>query len=270
MAAAVAMAALAASPASAATFKADCDKGQSIQQKLDIATNGDTVEVSGTCSESVVMRTDGVTLDCETRANASITGTAGASSTVRVVAGNVTIENCTIARGDSTRGAVVVARSGSAAILDNLLSDVAVIQSSYGQLIGNEVTGAASNGVVVSGGYADIIDNNIHDNTDSGVLVTGGGTADIVDNTITGHNGARRSGVIAVNGSVARFTDITFGSAPNVITGNTRGISCFSNSVVNFGPSSAPVAQGSAGDNGADFPTGGGCSVNPSGFNPFP
>ena len=270
MAAAVAMAGLSASPSQAVTLKANCDIGQSIQQKLDLASTGDTVEVSGTCGESVVMRTDRITLDCKSLANASITGTGGASTTVGVVARNAVVKNCTIARGDSGISTVSVSRNGSAEITDNLLDGVSIVHSSYGRLIGNEITGAPSNGVVVSSGsYADIFDNNIHDNASSGLFVGNSSGVDLVDNDITGHDGVRRYGVIVSRTSVINFTDSFFGSTANVITGNTRGIGCFNNSALNFGGAGG-VAQGEDGDNGTDTIFGSDCAVSPFGFDPFP
>ncbi len=251
--------------------KVECgEDDDSIQEELDDARAGDTVRVSGTCAESITMRTDWVTLDCKTLANASITGSGGAGSTVRVIARNVVVKNCTIARGDSTINTVSIARGGSAEVTDNLLDGASVTQNSYGRFTGNEITGATGTGLVVTrGSYADVFDNNIHDNGTNGVVATGASGMSVVDNIITGHSGTRRAGVMVINGSMARFTDIVFGSAPNVITGNSRGIACFSNSNLDFGGGGG-VAQGAAGDNTADFLTSIDCSVNPGGFDPFP
>ena len=59
-----ALAGLSVSTAGAATFKVDCDKGgPSIQDRIDNnASPGDTIEVSGSCTESVVLTLDGLRL----------------------------------------------------------------------------------------------------------------------------------------------------------------------------------------------------------------
>ncbi len=252
------------------THKVKCYKGKSIQKKLDKAKPGDTVTVYGSCDESVTMRTDRVTLDCKSLANASITGSGAAASTVGVIARNVVVKNCTIARGDSTINTLSVLRSGSAVVTDNLLDGASVSQSSYGRFTGNEITGATGTGFVVTGSsWADLFDNNIHDNVGNGVVATSASGMSVVDNIITGHDGTRRAGIMVINGSLARFTHVSFGSAPNVITGNSRGIACFSNSNLDFGGGGG-VAQGAADDNDDDFPTSTDCSVNPYLFNPFP
>ena len=62
---AAALVALSISTAGANTFKVDCDSsgGPSIQDRIDNnASPGDTIEVSGSCTESVVLTLDGLRL----------------------------------------------------------------------------------------------------------------------------------------------------------------------------------------------------------------
>ena len=46
-----------------ATFTVHCNAGESIQSKIDEAQPGDTIMITGTCNEAVVVNKDGITLD---------------------------------------------------------------------------------------------------------------------------------------------------------------------------------------------------------------
>ena len=46
-----------------ATHNVDCTAGETIQSKVDAAQPGDTIMISGTCNEAVVVNKDGITLD---------------------------------------------------------------------------------------------------------------------------------------------------------------------------------------------------------------
>ena len=46
-----------------ATHTVDCTAGESIQSKMAQAQPGDTIEITGTCNEAVVVNKDGITLD---------------------------------------------------------------------------------------------------------------------------------------------------------------------------------------------------------------
>ena len=45
------------------TLTVDCNAGETIQSKVDEAQSGDTIEITGTCNEAVVVSKDGITLD---------------------------------------------------------------------------------------------------------------------------------------------------------------------------------------------------------------
>ena len=167
---------MAGTTAEAATFKVDCDNGQSIQQRLDNNVNdGDTVEVSGACTENITIAQDRVTLECV--GGASITGVADSSNVVMIRSSDVIVRSCDIRGGDAPRSALIVIRSGSARIFGNTVSGsnstgITVTQASYARVIGNEVTGSAGSGVsITSSSMADVADNNIHDNGSNGMFV---------------------------------------------------------------------------------------------------
>ena len=87
-----------------------CDKGRSIQKKIDKSKPGDTVKVKGSCTENVIIRVDDLTLVCDP--GASISSASG--TTIAVLATDVRISDCTIT-GDSVGGiGVAIFRSSSA------------------------------------------------------------------------------------------------------------------------------------------------------------
>ena len=259
------------SPARAVTIKVDCDKGQSIQTRLDNNVQaGDTVEVSGSCSGNVVIRADNLRLRCV--GGASLDSAAGATVIVRAT--DVRISGCTIT-GDSADGTgILVDRSSSAVLTDNAASGLrtgfVITQGSYGRLIGTaefpdapsqSSTGNAT-GVVISGGAnADVIRNDISGNTGNGMSILRNSSADIVGNDING-NGER--GVALLRSSSADFSnDVTFGNEANRISGNGgNGIGCFDNGAMRFG-----AAQDFTGGNGSSNvftppATSNGCSIS--------
>lgn len=259
--------------AEAKTFKVDCDKGKSIQQRLDNnVKDGDTVEVSGACTENVEIAQDRVTLECV--GGASITGVAAAApantNVVKIRASDVVVRNCDIRGGDAPNTAVIIIRSGSAGLFGNTVSGsnsggVSVSQNSYGRIVGNEVTGSAGSGVsITSGSMADVANNNIHDNGSNGMTVLRSAAADVVGNDIVDNV---RSGVfVSRTSSVAFSNDATLGDAPNLIQGNDdRGIGCFDNSALQFGkPQDFGTGNGNPNGTGPNtvFEGGGFCATS--------
>lgn len=227
------------SAAQAATFKVDCDKGQSIQQRLNNnVQDGDTVEVSGDCHEGIEIAQNRVRLICED--NASISGVAGAGNTIAIRASDVTVADCDVKGGDAQRGAFVILVGASATLTNNIVSGangngISVTQSSYARITGGEVSGSGSSGISVSNSsMADIGFVHIYDNGSNGISVLRSAAADLVGNMIVNNSG---SGVLVIRTSTATFsTDVTLGNALNLIEGNdSRGIGCFDNSAVQFG-----------------------------------
>ncbi len=77
----------------AAVLKVNCDKGnQTIQKKLANAVDGDTIEVSGTCTEIVTVTTDGITFSGN---SGVLMGGFIVDGAQRVVFDNLTIDGST-------------------------------------------------------------------------------------------------------------------------------------------------------------------------------
>jgi hypothetical protein len=181
------------------THKVNCDKpGKTLQKRIDKAHIGDTILVKGTCTENVVISTDGLTIEANGASTITAAGTPG-NSAVEVRARNIAIRGFTIV---GKLYGIVVVRSGSASIQSNDISGgsssgVHIAQSSYARV----------------GGENAALGNNIHDNG-SGIVVRDSASAGIDFNTIT-NNGR---GIDASDNGSINMTD-------NLISGSERGLS---------------------------------------------
>ena len=199
----------------AATLKVNCDKGnQTIQKALDKAENGDTINVSGSCSENITISKDGIQLiDLD---GATITAQDPAENVVTILARRVVVRGFTISGG---REGIKVAEGGSAVIggpepahsntvENNARNGIAVVDGGFARIEGNVVqnngtltANRGSHGVVVSrNASADILNNTITGNIRRGITVAGASAAAIGGNTIT-NNGFNK-----INAGDAGFT----------------------------------------------------------------
>src|SRR5262249_5085848 len=134
----------------------DCDKKQSgaLQRAIDRATPGQTILVSGTCSENgaIPIGKDSITLDGG--GNGVIHGPDVTVNTLQIRGPQgITIRGLTITGG---RVGIDVSR-GATALID-----------------GNTLDGAARNGITLgSFASANIVNNTIQNNGSAGILVTG-------------------------------------------------------------------------------------------------
>jgi len=167
--------------APAATFKAECDEGASIQKRLDQnAKPGDTIEVSGTCNEQIVVRTnnvrltglDGATIDGGTDSSEG-------NSVIVVRALDVRISGLTVTGG---RNGIVVSRNASAIIggtapgqgntIDTVgRNGISISEDGWAQLLNNTITDAARFGIAVSGGSATLSGNEVRGSDRDGLFV---------------------------------------------------------------------------------------------------
>ena len=82
------------------THPVDCDSGDTIKAAMDQAQPGDTIEISGTCNENVVVDKDGITLTGEGQDSTIIDGSNGDAAGV-IIKGhqNVTVRGLTVQNG---------------------------------------------------------------------------------------------------------------------------------------------------------------------------
>lgn len=148
----------------------NCDRGRSIQNKLDIAKDGDTVLVSGYCVENINIDKDRIKLIAKT-SGATITAATNDFATIRVRGSQATVSGFTIVGG---RLGIQLLRGGSAVIESNDISGatstsgILLTQNSYAQIGSN-----ASNG------------NTIHHNATAGINIRLGSSAMCSSTTYT-------------------------------------------------------------------------------------
>src|SRR5262249_20837952 len=138
-----------------ARAQVDCDKDPpgALQQAIDTAGPGATIQVSGTCNENVLI-TEGkerVTLDGGGKA--AVNGPDATRSTIAVRGRGITVKGFMITGG---------------------LDGITFARGAQGTVDGNTVLGAARYGVnVAQMGFAVIVNNTIESNSNSGIDVAG-------------------------------------------------------------------------------------------------
>ncbi len=156
--------ALTLSQAYAVTLKVNCDKGnQTVQKALDGIVDGDTISVSGTCTEIVTIATDGITIRGDPVDGGTLMGGFIVDGAQRVVIDDLTIDGSTNAeRLDGVRAqnnAHVTVRNCT--ILNHTRHGVGIVAASFGLIEGNTITveeaDGADNLVVVSTGSFELL-----------------------------------------------------------------------------------------------------------------
>ena len=183
----------------AETFQFVCGQQRTISGAVQRLEPGDTLFVSGACSENVQIpeQVSNITLDGQR--TATINGPDANSATILVRGDGITIRNFASITGGET--GITVTR-GAAAFIDNNViqstggNGISVVQSSSARIINNTIQGNPGTGIVVSESSSARIGFNITDDTqaspnviqkngENGIIVTGSSNARIVGNTIS-------------------------------------------------------------------------------------
>ncbi|HXV80035.1 MAG TPA: right-handed parallel beta-helix repeat-containing protein [Candidatus Binatia bacterium] len=213
--------------ADAGTKRVSCSSSKTLNLAIANLKPGDTLLVSGTCNENVVIGSELSRITLDGQGTATINGPNPAANTIVVRGSNITIRGFTITGG--SRG-IQVSRGAEATIDEN------TIQFTGGQGI-----------QVFNGSSARILNNTIQNNPEHGIFVVGTSVADIGvtsnDQTVPDTNTIQNNGgdgIQVSRGSSARIMG-------NVISNNASdGIFVDSNSVAD----TASNIINSNGDNG--------------------
>jgi len=244
----------------AETITVNCPH-ETLQTAINKAKTGETINVTGTCNENVIIpeETNGLILDGQN--TATINGPSASSPTVWVLGRGITIQNFTITGGyqgigifygatatinhndisgaSAGQGALSVVESSQATILNNNIHN----NLGYGIVLTENATArigfilqtdasASPNIIQNNGAYgigvgrgssARIVGNNISNNSSFGIAVYRLGQADIADNTINANGGG---GIIVAQNSVINLGEdnpTAFLQQPNVTTTNNSG-----------------------------------------------
>ena len=227
------------SVAVAGTINVTCGPKETIGNALNKLKPGDTLVVSGTCNENVVIYAEFNRITLDGQGKATINGPDANTAVISVVGRDVTIKGFTVRGG---RGGISIISGGMAVVDGNTVENtgsrgVQVGQNSTAWIINNTIRNNPNNGIQIAGsslawigfiggGREITAPNTIQGNGAAGINVNRASSARIHGNTIADNN---RAGV-AVQG--ASQADIG-GNAINSNRG--EGILVEGNSIVNLG-----------------------------------
>src|SRR5882762_4867358 len=188
------------------TVNVDCASGGSISQAL--AAGARRVVVRGTCSESVTISRDDVTLQGDGTVGGRIHGPDPDVNTVLITGNRVIIEALTVSGGRN--GITGLGASNltvrNCTVQSTGRSGIAYANGASGTIDGCTVHSNPRDGIVVDGAYATLINSTVINNTRNGVGVFNAGSARIgvtdrsapAGNTIQQNGG---SGIVVTLGS---------------------------------------------------------------------
>jgi parallel beta-helix repeat protein len=224
----------------AETYQFVCGQQRTISGAVQRLEAGDTLFVSGACSENVQIpeQVSNITLDGQ--GTATINGPDANNATILVRGDGITIRNFASITGGET--GITVTRGAAALIDSNVIQNtgtngIVVTQTSSARIINNTIQGNPQEGILINESSSARIGFNLPDDTqaspnliennkENGVLVARSSNARIVGNTISGNTG---HGVL-----VHRVSHGDISS--NTIDGNGGdGVFVFRNSGVNLG-----------------------------------
>jgi len=183
----------------AATTQVDCSSA-TIQAAIEKAKPGDTLLVSGTCKENLVIHEEVVRVTLDGQGKATINGPDATKHTITVRGRGITIKGFTITGG---RNGLMVNDGGQATI------------------DGNTVQGVRRGILLTSNSSARIRNNTIQNNRSSGIAVANSSFARIGNNTIKNN----RVGIVIASSSAALigvFRAAATTASPNIIENNER------------------------------------------------
>jgi parallel beta-helix repeat protein len=185
----------------AETFQFVCGQQRTISGAVQRLEPGDTLSVSGACSENVQIPEQVLNIILDGQGTATINGPDASSATILVRGNGITIRNFASITGGET--GITVTRGGAALIGSNVIQStggngISVVQSSSARIINNTIQGNPGTGIVVTESSSARIGFNMTDDTEAspnliqnnkedGIVVTRSSSARIVGNTISGN-----------------------------------------------------------------------------------
>jgi parallel beta-helix repeat protein len=185
----------------AASYQLVCGQQRTITEALRRLPPGDTLSVSGACSENVQIPEQVLNITLDGHGTATINGPDASSATILVRGNGITIRNFASITGGET--GITVTRGGTAIIDSNVIQStggngISVVQSSAARIINNTIQGNPENGILIADSSSARIGFNMPDDTEAspnviqnnkenGIIVTRSSSARIVANTISGN-----------------------------------------------------------------------------------
>ena len=174
--------------------KVNCDKGQTIAQKLQDNAKPITIEVRGTCHENVVIDRDDVTLVAGP-SGGTVNGPDPTQNTITVRGARIVIDGLTVTggfNGITNRGGLTIR---NCTVQGTGRNGISFYRGGHGTVDHCTVRNNPRFGIRVEGGSATVTNSTISGNTEAGIIVNGGGNGRIgitdvttyAGNTITGN-----------------------------------------------------------------------------------
>jgi parallel beta-helix repeat protein len=225
--------------AEAANVKLTCNGKSTIGNAIKKLKPGDTLSVTGTCNENLLITEDTFRVVLDGQGKATIQAQDKNIPTVEVRGRGITIKGFTVTGG---RDGIVVNRGGQGVIDGNTINDTGriglqVTQSSFAVIVNNTIQNNRTSGISIGGSSYALIGiksgldttaspNTIQNNGQNGISVSRSSNARITGNTIRNN---KFNGVLVTRASQADITSST-------IDGNgMSGIDVSHNSSVQLG-----------------------------------
>lgn len=224
----------------AATDELACGSQRTITEALGHLKPGDTLLVSGACTENVVIPEQVVNVILDGQGTATINARDTGDPTINVRGNGITIRNfVSIAAGET---GILVTRGGAATLDSNVIQNagnngVVVNLNSSARIVNNTIQGNPQTGILIADSSSARIGflatgdtaarpNLIQNNGENGITVARGSSARIVGNTIIGNGD---------NGVIINRVSHADVSANTIDSNGGDGVFVFRNSGVNLG-----------------------------------
>jgi parallel beta-helix repeat protein len=251
----------------AETLTVNCDAGEKIQEKVLVAKPTDTIQVSGTCNESVSVPSHIINVTLDGQGKAVIQAPPKGGDSIFIRGKEITVKGFTMTGGRDGVHLSGAAAGASANIERNIIRKtgrhgIHLDHNSVGRIGGNTIEDVPGIGIDVNEssvariGYLifDLLPNTIRNTGNHGMLISRGSSARIIGNTVSG---SKRSGIVVNRNSQADVIGNTLsGNAENGLT-VTHGSGV--NLIVEETPFKVGANQTDAGSKNAGF--GLSCSV---------
>ena len=223
----------------AATLTVSCP-GETIQAAVDAAQPGDTINVTGTCNENVLVSNDRVRVFLQGVGTAVIHGLDSSRPVIDIRGKAISVQGFTINGG---RDGIEIHRSANAVINNNVIQNMAagivVYEVAFAVITNNTIQNHSQVGILLQGAVSANIGvnstsdsvsspNTIRNNGD-GILLSGAAQANIIGNTIRNN---LNNGIVLNRGAQANI-------AKNIINANAGdGIAVLEGAGANLGGTS--------------------------------
>lgn len=221
------------------TINLNCNSSKTLQNAVNRANPGDTINISGTCNESVVIRKRDINITSD--GTGAVVGLPGQSA-IQIIGGGGIISFLTVTSqaGTPTPGevpaAIVLVATAAASIEDCTIVGaefgIVAVGSSLADIKRSDIRGINRSGVLIAQSSSAFLNNLIiHDSGEYGVVISHSSSASLSGNTITSNalDGlllAHASSVQLDNHDPATSTVNTFSS------NGGYGIKCAANSSI--------------------------------------